>query len=248
LPPRFIQEPLDVETALGNPAEFTAAVAGSDPIHYAWRHGEVELPNTDSPKLTLAAVTLVDAGTYTVVASNSIGSVTSRPLVLKVVTPPTILNHPQPLTLSLGSSGVLATVAQGTPPLRYRWMKDLVPLPLETGDSVTLPALVDHAGVYQVEVANDYGTVLSRPAAVAIWSAAEAVWDPGQNSVLIRFVAAGPLPFRVESAEALAGPWLPWPESLTPTNGIVQLPLTGPNVSDRFVRVSLGPVQARLQP
>ena len=155
---------------------------------------------------------------------------------------------PNPARHRLGSTGVLSTAALGTPPLRYRWLEDQVPLTLETSDTVTLPATVDRAGMYEVEVVNDYGTVLSQPAAVTIWNAAEAVWDPGQQGVLIRFVAAGPLPFRVESAGAITGPWLPWSEPLTPINGIVETPMRGPNASDRFVRVTLGPVRARLQP
>jgi len=82
-------------------------------------------------------------------------------------TPPTITTQPQSSSLASGESVTLTVVANGTPPLTYQWAKDGVDIPGATSDTYDTGPLTETA-VYEVIIANAYGTVTSTPATVTV--------------------------------------------------------------------------------
>ncbi|NII04888.1 beta-1,3-glucanase family protein [Luteibacter anthropi] len=72
-PPVFTASLGDVRANLGQSASFTANVAGSSPFHYQWMHGTLAV-GTDSPTLTIPAVSQTDVGGYQVIVTNILGS------------------------------------------------------------------------------------------------------------------------------------------------------------------------------
>lgn len=70
-----------VTTALG------AAASGTPPLTYQWRFNGRNIPNATGPNLILTNPQPTDAGSYTLVVTNSAGAVTSAVATLTVITP-----------------------------------------------------------------------------------------------------------------------------------------------------------------
>jgi pectate lyase len=91
--PVFTSQPASILVLQGHNAVFTANVFGTAPISYQWSLNGSIIPGATFSMLTLTNVQLSQAGGYTLVASNSVGTVTSQVATL-TVTPPI----PIPLT------------------------------------------------------------------------------------------------------------------------------------------------------
>ncbi len=92
-PPKITQQPTNIASVQHSNCTFIAA-AGPQSATYQWQKNGVNLVNggqisgVASTAITIANLSLADAGSYTVVASNSYGSVTSSPAILVVNTSP----------------------------------------------------------------------------------------------------------------------------------------------------------------
>ena len=94
-PVTIISQPRSETVTVDNPVAFTVTASGTPPLNYQWqKDGQPIVGATDST-LTIANVQTSDAGTYTVVVSNSAGSVVSQVAILTVASP-----TPEPATLS----------------------------------------------------------------------------------------------------------------------------------------------------
>ena len=61
----------------GNNASLSVVARGSSPLQYQWRKGDADLADATNATLALAGVTFSDAGPYSVVVNNDLGSITS---------------------------------------------------------------------------------------------------------------------------------------------------------------------------
>jgi hypothetical protein len=78
-------QPQGRTTAVGRSATMQVLAWGAAPLSYEWYLNETNaVPGATAAVLTLPSVQLADAGSYTVVVSNSFGSVTSSPAILTV--------------------------------------------------------------------------------------------------------------------------------------------------------------------
>jgi hypothetical protein len=86
--PEIVQQPEAAESLLAG-ATLTAGVSvvGTPPFAYAWYYNNGTTPISTSATLTVPNLTAANAGSYTVVISNSVGHVASAADVLTVVTP-----------------------------------------------------------------------------------------------------------------------------------------------------------------
>jgi hypothetical protein len=82
--PVFTTQPVGQVVAAGGSVTFTAAATGTPAPAYQWRKDDVALTGATNATLTLTNVTSANAGSYTVVATNAAGSVTSTPAILTV--------------------------------------------------------------------------------------------------------------------------------------------------------------------
>ena len=85
LPPGITAQPQSQAVLVGSTFAFSVAAEGTIPLHYQWFHGETMLAEATGTNLTLSAVQAADAGDYTVVVSNYLGSVTSLLATLQVI-------------------------------------------------------------------------------------------------------------------------------------------------------------------
>jgi polygalacturonase len=88
--PLFLTQPVSLGVYVGNNASFSATAIGTAPISYQWAKNSVAISGATASSLILTNVQLTDAGSYTVIAANGIGSTTSSVATLSVTlrTPP----------------------------------------------------------------------------------------------------------------------------------------------------------------
>jgi hypothetical protein len=173
--PTLLQGPVSQAVTEGASVSFTVSAAGTAPMTYQWSRDGVALPGATLATLTLGSVRLADAGAYSVVVTNAVGSVTSGTATLQVsaaVVGPTLTTSPASLTVNEGQPASFTVVASGTAPLAYVWSKNGTPIGGATTATLTIAsAQLSDQGSYTVTVSNAAGTITS-PAAVLTVDAA----------------------------------------------------------------------------
>jgi len=87
--PFILRQPQDQNVLPGCPARFEVTADGSHPISYEWRFAGGSIPGGTNAVLDLRRVDATQAGDYTVVIANAVGSATSRTATLTVRPLPT---------------------------------------------------------------------------------------------------------------------------------------------------------------
>ena len=83
-PPVIQAQPVATSAVVGRSASFSVTASGAGNT-FQWRKDNVALPGATAATYTLPAVTAANAGTYTVVITNAVGSVTSAGATLTLV-------------------------------------------------------------------------------------------------------------------------------------------------------------------
>jgi hypothetical protein len=169
--PTITLQPLSQTLAYGVRLRLSVDATGSPQLAYQWKKDGVPLSSGSGRSYSVNEVTPAANGSYTVMVSNSAGSVTSEPAVVTVnaAIPPLITTHPQAQTVSYGGTISLSAQATGSPPLRYEWLKDGVALGWgNTSSRYVSGATSEHVGVYSVVVTNAAGSVTSANAVVSV--------------------------------------------------------------------------------
>ncbi|MDB2358071.1 immunoglobulin domain-containing protein, partial [Opitutales bacterium] len=146
--------------------------ASGESLSYQWQKGGVAIAGATSASYTLSSVSASDAGSYTVVVSNSAGGVTSNAATLTVesaLSAPVITAQPTgSAALAAGSSYTLNVSANGNS-LSYQWQKGGIDIAGATSASYTLSSVsASDAGAYTVVVSNSAGRVTSNAAALSV--------------------------------------------------------------------------------
>jgi hypothetical protein len=85
-PPTVVQQPRDTTTTVGQRATFKVQATGTPPLSYQWKKNGIDIVGAIRSKYVTPPVTTEDNGAkFSVVVSNSAGSVTSRRAKLTVV-------------------------------------------------------------------------------------------------------------------------------------------------------------------
>ena len=180
--PKITQQPQNQSATSGDDVSFYVQVASDTPCLYLWKHNGADLTDggnvqgSASYNLTLYNVGPDDAGAYSVVVSNSKGSVSSRSVRLKLAIAPYIISEPTD-QIYTGRPVSFSVRAGGTAPLRYQWYvnKGYYNVPLSNGHGVSgarsphlvlSPGMVTVGAYYTVFVENAVGSVASDPAYV----------------------------------------------------------------------------------
>jgi pectin methylesterase-like acyl-CoA thioesterase len=90
-PPGINTQPADTTVTVGNPAALSVVATGNN-LFYQWFKNGILIPGATSASLNFANAQIGDAASYTVVVSNSSGSITSNPAKLLVVSAMSITN------------------------------------------------------------------------------------------------------------------------------------------------------------
>ena len=105
--PALTTHPAAQTVNVGSTVTFSAAASGTPAPTFQWRKNGANLAGAIAASLTLTNVQTSDAGTYTVVASNSAGTASSNAATLIVNVPtsvPTVFQHPVGQSALLGET------------------------------------------------------------------------------------------------------------------------------------------------
>ncbi|MDB6169166.1 MAG: hypothetical protein JWM88_2030 [Verrucomicrobia bacterium] len=171
--PAITAPPQSVAVTVGAGASFGFSANGTAPLSYQWQKNGAAIPAATGSTFVIANTQLSDAGSYTVVVTNSAGSATSAAAVLTVnASPPAIAAQPQDISVTVGSAASFSMAANGTTPFSYQWSRNAVPISGATSSTLTLPFVqLADAGVYAVTVSNSAGTAPSTPATLVVTAA-----------------------------------------------------------------------------
>jgi pectate lyase len=162
-----LTQPQDTTNSAGTVATFNVGVTGSSPFWYQWFVNSVTpLSLKTNSTLTLNNVQPGDSGGYSVLVSNSVGSVTSvvaQLLVTNVFSAPSIITQPQSQSVTVSNNASLNVSAIGTQPLFYQWYVNTNSLITDATNSTLqlLDVQFTDAGDYSVIVSNTLGSTNS---------------------------------------------------------------------------------------
>jgi alpha-tubulin suppressor-like RCC1 family protein len=173
--PTILTQPLSHTIAPGSNITFTVA-ATVTPLTYQWCFNGTPLANgtgiagATSTTLALSALTAAEAGNYTVVVSDSQGSVTSSVAGLTIGQfPPVISAQPSSLEVSNTLPASFGVTASGTESLIYQWYLNGSPVSGATAATYALSsAATNQAGNYAVVITNWFGSVTSSVANLTV--------------------------------------------------------------------------------
>ena len=169
--PTLTIQPATQTIAVGANVTLGVGATGSPPPTFQWRKDGVAITSATSATLALTAVQPANAGVYTVVVSNSAGSVTSNPATLTVsatANAPVVSAQPQSQFVTPGTPVTFSIAATGGG-LGYQWKKDGSAIGGANQPSLALaPASANSVGFYSVTVSNTAGSIESAVATLTL--------------------------------------------------------------------------------
>jgi hypothetical protein len=190
--PVFTTQPANQTVATFGTATFTSVATGTPTPTYQWKRNGIAIPGWTSATLTLEGVSANDLGTYSVVATNSFGSITSTGASLSIGSAPTtptdpsspttpstpigapvIVAQPANQTVATNGTAVFSVSATGNPTPTYQWKRNGIAFIGWTGATLSLEGVsTNDIGTYSVVVTNSAGSVTSTGALLSVGSTA----------------------------------------------------------------------------
>jgi hypothetical protein len=172
--PGITNQPQSSSVAPGQAVVLSVGAVGYQPLFYQWRKNGGNIANATNATLTILNAQESDNGTYSVIVSNSFGTVFSSnaALVVSCTTPASFTAAPANQNLALGATINLVSSASGSSPITYQWSRNGNPIAGATNPTYTkLNATLSDAGLYTVTIDNCTQLPTSASAVVAITEA-----------------------------------------------------------------------------
>ena len=192
--PSISTQPLGLTVREGSTASLAVVASGAPSPTYQWRLDGVPIEDAKSATLTLSAASAWQAGAYTVVVTNSLGTVTSSVAKVVVNSPPNFSVPPQPALIGADGTAKLSATASGVGPFSYQWLRNGVPVAGATSSTLVTTLF----GSYAVTATNPFGASTSGTVRVEFpnrlinLSTSTNVGGAGGNTLIAGIVVAGP--------------------------------------------------------
>jgi hypothetical protein len=160
--------PTNIVLLEGGGTALTANASGISPFNYQWLDSEGVIAGQTNAILTITNDQASDY--YSVIVSNSFGSITSAVVSVTVAFPPSINMEPSGQIVADGTTASLGVGASGTAPMNFQWYDSLGAIPNATNPVYTLnPAHTNDWDNYFVIITNAYGSVTSSVAGLVVY-------------------------------------------------------------------------------
>ncbi len=156
----------------GGSFTISASVENAIPLGYQWFLDGFPILEATQNFYSVPAVSLQDAGEYSVGVNYSGGTSLSAALTLDVTPPPIaapiIAQSPTNITLAIGELATFVVAATGEN-LQYQWQHNGSNVLFGTSAKLQIRnTQLSDTGIYTVKVSNAYGTVQSNPAVLSV--------------------------------------------------------------------------------
>ena len=169
VPPSISAQPTNQTAVVGANAAFQVQASGTAPLSYQWTFNGANLASATTSALGLTAIQTNQAGAYSVVVTNSAGSITSSVATLTVLLPPQITQQPTSATVVTGTNVTFQSAATGSGPLNYQWFFNNAAIAGATASSLAQPNVQpNESGNYLVVVTNSAGAATSAVAQLTV--------------------------------------------------------------------------------
>ncbi|MBI4625978.1 MAG: immunoglobulin domain-containing protein [Verrucomicrobia bacterium] len=169
VPPTIVAQPANQTVEAGRSVALSVVASGTPAPTFQWRKDGTAIPGATSGSFSIAIVQPADAGNYSVIVSNSAGSVSSGIATLTVtVNPlaPVFTAQPQPQKIATGNTVVFSAAARAAS--RYQWQRNRANLPGETNATLVLSGAAVVASNYAVVASNADGATTSAAASLTV--------------------------------------------------------------------------------
>ncbi len=201
--PQITNQPVGQSNSVGATVTFSVGAVGQVPLRFHWQFNGINLANSGqisgatNDTLAISNAQTTNSGSYSVIVSNLVGSVTSSNAVLLVTNiPPTITVQPTNQTVGVGTTATLAVVATGTAPLHYQWQTNGVNLANGGSISGATNAILtistvttNNGGNYSVIITNPGGSVTSSNAVLTVLAAPVITVQPTNQTIAVGITA-----------------------------------------------------------
>jgi hypothetical protein len=188
-PPSLVTQPSSQTITAGQTGTFSVTATGTTPLSYQWQKNGTAISGATSASYTTPAETTADSGAqFSVVVSNSAGSLTSNSAILTVnpaPVPPSFVSQPTSQSITAGQTATFSVTASGTAPLSYQWQKNGSAISGATSASYTTPTETtsDSAAQFNVVVRNSAGSATSNVATLTVNAATPGALTPNVTSL-----------------------------------------------------------------
>lgn len=200
-----VQDPVNQSWVTGTSSSISVVAAGSAPLTYQWYKDASPISGATSATYTVPSASAADAGSYTVVVTNALGSATSAAATVTVGDAATasITLDPVSQTVNAGTTLTLTAAASGAPTPTYQWYFNNNPISGAVYPTYSIPNVgTANAGDYKVVATNSGGSATSATATVTVYTEAAAIVtsptnltiNVGQNIALTAVASGYPAP------------------------------------------------------
>jgi hypothetical protein len=200
-----VTQPSSITVVAGQSATFSVTAAGTGPFTYQWYENGIAIPGATGESYTTSATAASQSGTvFTVVVTNSAGSVTSSPATLTVQNPPAPAPQANSLVASNatpaydGTVSLVATFSGGTATIGSNGVGSSdITANASSGATYPTPALTS-AKTYTLTVTDAKGNVVSTtcmvtPSAVALTAITPGTQTEAPGQITFSSTATGGL-------------------------------------------------------
>ncbi|MEI6566561.1 MAG: immunoglobulin domain-containing protein, partial [Verrucomicrobiota bacterium] len=160
-------QPQNQTLTSGSNAVFKVTAAGTLPISYQWKHNGTNIPSATSSSYQITNASESHLGGYTVLLTNSFGSVESSSAELSMY--PFLAVPFKGAVTCWGRDTNLSVRVWGTGPMSYQWLKGGVKISGGTNDTLYLPQIqFSDAGMYSLIARSPLGSVTNSPGQVVV--------------------------------------------------------------------------------
>jgi hypothetical protein len=181
--PALTVQPTDQKTNVGQTVSLNASATGNGTLSYQWQRNGTNVLGATAATLTIPNAQVSHSGIYTLVATNALGLINSRPVNVLIVEPVRILAQPLSQTVSPGTTVTLTVTAAGSPPPIFQWRLNGVDIPGAVQSTLTLTNVQPtNGGSYNVVVASAGAALSSATATLLVTTTSHPFADFLQGS------------------------------------------------------------------
>ena len=184
-------QPESQSVTAGQSATFSVVAKGSGTLTYQWRSSGKAISGATAASYVVPATTISENGAqFTVVITDSQGSLTSNPATLTVTSAPvapSIVTQPANKSVTAGQPATFNVTATGTAPLAYQWKRNGGDISGANSASYTISGTTasDNGAQFAVTVSNSVSSATSTAATLTVGVPPTISTQPASQTVAV---------------------------------------------------------------